>query len=254
MSSTTQEYYIRKATEGDARGPFTLEQLSSLAENGQADADTYYYDAASESWTLISANALLMETLFPAKKALKVKAKTASQVSTLNTFATNERAITVNDMLLAAEGQTEDTRDKADPAIAQAKAAAIGLYTALAILIITTAAYLLPHIDLVLAVDLAGLLVQPLPFFGFLTLALSVCLGLGAVVVYPLVRFAAMLCFGFTGAVFFFEGQTLPLVCAAAAGIGLYTCTITLSIPGVILAGVAGLAGALGVAKHLFTT
>lgn len=65
---STQEYYIRKAHEADARGPFTLEQLSSLAENGQADPDTFYYDAATEAWTAISANPALMESLFPAKK------------------------------------------------------------------------------------------------------------------------------------------------------------------------------------------
>ncbi|TAG31118.1 MAG: DUF4339 domain-containing protein [Verrucomicrobia bacterium] len=254
MSSTTQEFYIRKATEGDARGPFTLEQLSSLAENGQADADTYYYDAAVESWALISSNPVLMEALFPAKKALKVKAKTASQVSTLNTFAARDRPITVNDMLLAAEGQTTDTRDKADPSIAQAKAAAIGLYAALAILVTTTAAYLLPHIDLIMAADFGGLLLQPLPVIGLFTLILSVCLGLGAVASYPFVRFVAMLSFGFTGAIFFFEGQHFLLLCAAAASIGLYTCTISLSIPVVILASAAGLAGALAIAKHFFTT
>ena len=253
MSSTTQEYYIRKADEADARGPFTMEQLSSLAENGQVDGDTYYYDAAAESWTLVSSNPELMATLFPAKKSLRVKAKSASQVSTLNTVSENDISISVNDMLLAAEGKTEDTKDKADPAIAHARAATIGLYSALGILVITAAAYILPGIDLVLALDFGGLFRAPLPLLGVLNLVLALCLGLGAIGAYPVVRFAAMLGLGFTGTVFFFDGQTLPLACAAVAGAGLYLATICINTAAVLLVGIGGLAGAAGVAHYLFT-
>lgn len=251
---STQEFYIRKAHEADARGPFTLEQLSSLAENGQADADTFYYDAATEAWTPISSNGPLMETLFPAKKHLRVKAKTAAQVNTLNTVAANERAITVNDMLLAAEGRTEDTRDKADPAEGKARAASVGLYVAVVILAITAAAYILPGIDLVLAVDVAGLLRSPLPLFGLLNLALAVCLGLGAVGAYPVARFAAMLGFGFTGALFYLQNQPNQLAFAAAAAVGLYFCTILTNLAGVILVALLGVGGSVALAHHLFTT
>ena len=251
---STQEYYIRKANETDARGPFTLEQLSSLAENGQADADTFYYDAATEAWTAINANSALMETLFPAKKSLRVKAKTVTQVSNLNTMTANDRAITVNDMLLAAEGRTEDTKGKADPVIAQGRAAAVGLYTALGILVVTAAAYILPDIDLLFGLDFAGLLLSPLPLLGLFNLGLAVCLGLGATGAYPSVRFAATLGFGFAATVFFLQDQTIPLACSAAAAAGLYGCTLLINLPGVIFFGAAGLVGAVGLAKHLFTT
>ncbi len=254
MSSTTQEYYIRQAHESDARGPFTLEQLSSLAENGQVTPDTFYYDAAAETWALVSADAQLLATLFPEKKTLKVKPKSAAQVTTLNTVKSNDRAITVNDMLLASEGRTEDTRHKADPAEAQARAANIGLYSALAVLVVLTAAFLLPSIDLLFALDFTGLLVAGLPLVGLLTLALAVCLGLGAVATYPTVRFAAMLALGFTGAIFYFNGQPIQLGLSAAAGVGLYFCTICLSLPGVLLSAVLGLGGAVGLAHHYFTT
>lgn len=253
MSSTTQEYYIRKADEADARGPFTMEQLSSLAENGQVDGDTYYYDAAAESWTLVSSNPELMATLFPAKKSLRVKAKSASQVTSLNTVSETDASISVNDMLLAAQGRTEDTKDKADPAIARARAAGIGLYSALGILVVTAAAYILPAIDQVLALDIGGLFRAPLPLVGVLNLVLALCLGLGAVGAYPIVRFAAMLGLGFTGTLFFFDGQTFPLACATAAGIGLYFSTICLNTAVVLLVGVGGFLGAAGVAQYMFT-
>ncbi len=251
--STTQEYYIRKASETDARGPFTLEQLSSLTETGQVDADTFYYDAGTEAWAPINCNAALMQSLFPAKKVLRVRAKAANEMKTLNTVTENDRAITVNDMLLAAEGRTEDTRDKADPAISRGQAANIGSYASLAILLITAAAYILPHIDIVVALDLPAILQAPLVFLGILNLMLSVCIGLGAVSSYPFIRFSAMLGLGFAGTLLYFSGDNLTLIYAAAAAIGLYLCTVLVNIAGVIFFALLGLAGAIGLAQHYFT-
>lgn len=252
--STTQEFYIRKATETDARGPFTLEQLSSLVETGQVDAETYYYDAATENWVALSANPGLMEILYPAKKSLRVKPKSEAQLKTLNTVTRDDRPITVGDMLLAAEGRTADTKSKADPAIAEGRAAAVGLYAAMGMLFVTALAYILPHIDLIFALDLGGILLNPLCLFGVLNLALGACLGLGAVGAYPVVRFAAMLGFGFTAAVFYLQGETLPLIFSVAIGLGLFFCTLLVNLPGVILAAALGFIGACGVAHHLFTS
>jgi hypothetical protein len=252
--STTQEFYIRKATETDARGPFTLEQLSSLAENGQVDPDTYYYEAASETWATISGNPALMENLFPEKRSLRVKAKTDAQVKALNTVSESDRPITVNDMLLAAEGRTPDTKDKADPAIARGRAAGVGLYAAMGILFVSAAAYILPHIDILVSLDLGAILHAPLLLLGLLELALGLCLALGAIGAYPAVRFAAMLGFGFTGALYYLNGDIVPLAFAAAAGFGLFLCTIFLSLPTVLVAAVIGFVGACGLAHHLFTS
>lgn len=251
--STTQEYYIRKASETEARGPFNMEQLVSLAENGQADPDTYYYDAATEAWTPISGNADLMEALFPTKKILRIKPKSAAEVKNLNTVGENEQAITVDDMLLAAEGRTVDTKDKADPAILQSRAASIGGYACLGILVLTAAAYMLPHIDLLFALDFGGMLSNPLVILGVFNLVLGVCIGLGAVTTYPLIRFAAMLGFGFAGSLYYYDGQTTLLLFSAASAVGLYLCTILVNMPGVILFAVIGLLGALGLVQHMFT-
>lgn len=251
--STTQEFYIRKASETDARGPFSMEQLSSLAENGQVDAETYYYDAAAETWAAFGANPALMETLFPQKKSLRVKPKSDAQVKPLNTVSEADRPITVNDMLLAAEGRTADTRDKADPAISERRAAAVGIYSGMAILFVLSAAYILPHVDVLFALELAGILRTPLLLLGLLNLALGVCLALGASGAYPVVRFAAMLGLGFGGLVFYLEGELIPLAFTAAASLGLFLGTIILNLPGVILAAAIGFVGACGLAHHLFT-
>ncbi|HYP18287.1 MAG TPA: DUF4339 domain-containing protein [Opitutus sp.] len=64
----TQEFYIRNESDTEARGPFTIEQLSSLIDSGQLTPATLYYEATTEQWTTIEANAELKATLFPAKK------------------------------------------------------------------------------------------------------------------------------------------------------------------------------------------
>ncbi len=251
--SNTLEYYVRKAEETDARGPFNLEQLASLAENGQIDLDTYYYDAGAEAWAPLSGNPELIAQIFPTRKTLRVKAKSAAEVATINSNQDNAPAITVNDMLLAAEGLTEETKDKLDPAIAQAKAAGIGLYAALAILIVCAAAFILPSVDRLFALDVPGIIAAPLSILGLLHLGLAAALGLGAVTAYPVVRFAAMLTLGFAGTLFHLEGHPLPVLFSALAAAGLFLCTLLVHLQGVIFAAAAGFIGACGIAHHLFT-
>ncbi|HEY5228616.1 MAG TPA: GYF domain-containing protein, partial [Opitutaceae bacterium] len=59
----TQEYYIREASENEARGPYNMEQLVSLAETGQVTIETLWYDAALEDWALIGNNDALKAAL-----------------------------------------------------------------------------------------------------------------------------------------------------------------------------------------------
>ncbi|MEY4488551.1 MAG: hypothetical protein RIQ79_1059, partial [Verrucomicrobiota bacterium] len=152
---STQEYYIRKPEENEARGPFSMEQLTSLAENGQVDDSSLYYDAAKEEWTPVGNDKALHDALFPAKKNLRVRSKEI--IPTLNTVSVDDRPITVGDMLAAADGRTEETKDHADPAIAQARAAQIGLYSALACTVICGAAFTLPNLELALKFDLGAM-------------------------------------------------------------------------------------------------
>jgi len=51
-----EEIYIRSESETEARGPFNLEQLVSLADTGQVTAETLFYDANTEQWSAIGSN------------------------------------------------------------------------------------------------------------------------------------------------------------------------------------------------------
>lgn len=246
----TQEIYIRNATETEARGPFNVQQMSDLAEAGQVSGDTLVYDANTEQWVALNANAELMSAVFPEKKKLVLKAK---EIKTLNKPDENAKAITVNDMLAAAEGRTDDTKGKADPEIAMMRAAKIGMFGALFTLIAAAAAEILPSTDALLSMDPAKVLANPLIILGLLDVFLAVMLGLGTVSLYPVVRFRAALGLGLIGFFFYAQGLSAPLLQVAAGSVGLYFCTIVTGMIPAVIAAVAGVGGMGALAWHLLT-
>lgn len=246
----TQEFYVRNESETEARGPFNFEQLSSLTDNGQVTADTLFYDANTEQWAPISSNEELKQALFPEKRKLQMR--TASNVGNLNQESSDSRPpITVDDMLAAAEGRTADTKDRLDPGIAMGRAAALGRWGCIAMLILSVAAELLPEIDFLMAFKPGELLSHPLVILGVGDVILTVLLLLGAVTVYPVVRFRAALGLGFLGFVFYTQGLSLPLLAIAAGSFGMYFCTISVNMLVVLICAVIGLAGMAGVAYQM---
>jgi hypothetical protein len=247
----TQEFYVRSASETEARGPFTQEHLVSLVENGQITKETLFYDATSEQWMAIGDNAELCAQLFPEKKTLKLKAR--DNIKTLNVRKEDDAPISVEDMLAAAEGRTDETKGKLDPAIARERAAAIGLYAAIALLLISAASLVLPSIDVVIKLDPVEIIQHPLAILGAFHAGLAALLLLQVTQIYPLVRFAAALGLGFTGFLLWTEGQLVPLAALAVGSTGLYFCTVFINFLGVGLATGLGLAGMLGYAFYALT-
>ncbi|MEY3775831.1 MAG: hypothetical protein RLZZ129_2611 [Verrucomicrobiota bacterium] len=248
----TQEFYIRNESETEARGPFSLEQLSSLLDSGQITTATLYYEATTEQWVTIESNAEMKAVLFPEKKRLKVKAK--ENLNTLNTSTDSRPPITVDEMLAAAEGHTDETKDRKDPALAMARAAGIGMYGAMAMLLIAAAGELLPSVNFLMAFNLEQLPAHPLVVLGILDLALGLLLGLGMVNIYPFVRFRAALGLGFLGFIFYTQGQGLPLVAVLTGSAGLYLSTVSVNLLPVMLAVTIGLLGMLGVTHAMLTS
>lgn len=236
----TQELYIRNATETEARGPFSVQQVTDLAEAGQVTAETLVYDPTTEQWVALNTNTELMTIIFPEKKKLSLKAK---EIKTLNKADDTAKPITVNDMLDAAEGRTDDTKDKSDPQIAMMRAARLGMIAAIVALVVAAAGEILPGVDALMAMDGAKLLAQPLVILGVVDLGLAVLLGLGMVTLYPMVRFRAALGLGLLGFMFFAQGQSVQIAELAAGTIGLYLCTVFVSLIPVILAGLAAVGG-----------
>ncbi|MSU23968.1 MAG: DUF4339 domain-containing protein [Opitutus sp.] len=244
------EIYIRNASETEARGPYNLEQITSLAETGQMTAETLIYDAATEQWVAFSTNAELMAAAFPEKKKLGLKAK---EIKTLNKTDENAKPITVDDLLAAAEGRTDDTADRKDPEIAMMRAAKIGMWAAIAALVAAAAGEILPSTDAILSMDPAKIMGSPLVILGALDVMLIVGLGLGMTSLYQFVRFRAALGFGLMGFMFYANGLPVPIIQVAFGSAGLYLCTIFVSLVPVIISAGAAVAGMGTLARYLLS-
>jgi hypothetical protein len=247
-----EEFYIRSESETEARGPYNLEQITSLAEAGQVTAETLYYDATTEQWVAVGANAEVKAAVFPEKKKLSIKRD--NKVATLNQQTDSAAPISVNDMLAAAEGRTDDTKDKADPAIAMARCAKIGMWSAVAALVLAAAGEVLPVADMLLKLQPSQLLDHPLVVLGGLDAFLALMLILGVVSFYPFVRFRAALGVGFIGLIYWTQGMHTPLLALVAGSTGLYLSTIFVSYLPITIATLLSVAGMGGFAWLALTT
>lgn len=247
----TQEYYVRGINDTEARGPFTVEQLVTLGETGQVDAETLYYDAATEQWATIGSSEELKNAVFPQKKKLSVKPKEG--IKSLNVQKEEHRSITVEQMLAAAEGRTEETKDKRDYITDQYNSARIGMYAGLAIFALSAVALLLPHIDVVMALDVGKIAQQPFLLLGLVDVVCAVLLGLGMAAAYPFIRFRAAFGLGFLGLLFWVQGQPLTALAVVAGSVGMYFCTVFLSYAPIITSALLGLAGIGGFAYFMLT-
>lgn len=244
MITQMEEYYIRKEGDEDSRGPFTLDQLSSLVEADQVDRDTFYYEATTEKWVQIATDEDLVAALFPEKTKLKVKPK--ESISTLNIKREDDKPILVDHMLAAAEGRTSETSDKKDPTAGMARAAMWGMRFGSLILILSSAALLITNMEAVASVDVVAVLTNPFTIFGLIDLILGAILMLGSPGVYPWVRLRAAIGAGFFGLIFWSQGDLNLAILALATSVGLYFCTIFLNLGLVFLTGLLGLVGATG--------
>jgi hypothetical protein len=247
----TQEFYIRNASETEAHGPFTQEQLVSLAEAGKVDPQTLYYEAGTEQWIALGANLELKAAVFPEKRRLTIKPK--DHITTLNAPPDTHPPLSVDELLAAAEGRTSDTKDKRDRMIAYERAARIGRYACTIMLALSMGALLLPSIDHLAALDWMKLAGEPLVYLGVADFALMMALTLGAISVYPLVRFRAAVGIGFLGLIFWCQGNVVPLYTVAAGSIGLYLSTIFVSYVALGIAAGVGLTGMLAFAYYMVT-
>ncbi len=242
----TQEFYVRGINDTEARGPFTVEQLVTLGETGQIDTETLYYEAATEQWATFASNEELKNSVFPPRKRLTVKPK--EKISSLNVAREEHRPITVEEMLADAEGRTAETKDKRNLIVVQDRSAKIGLYAGLVVFLLSSAALLLPHADVIVAMNYEKILTQPLLILGLIDLTCAVLLGLGMATIYPFVRFRAALGVGFLGLFYWLQDRPEIALAVAVGSVGMYFCTVFLRYAPVIASALLGVVGMGGFA------
>lgn len=244
---STQEFYIRGESDTEARGPFNIDQLASLAEAGQVNGDTLYYDAAIEQWVTTGSNPELMATLFPEKKKLRMKQKV--EVKTVNVEKEDDEPIRVEEMLAAAEGKTRETAGRGDPKAAFESVAGWGRRVLTLVMGISVVTMLIPFIEPVYALEWMKIVTTPAILFGALDLFLLIMLLLGATSIYPFLRFRALLGLGFFGILHYLGGETQMIVPLVAMSVGIYFTTAAVNWTILFAAGALSL---LGVGTYAF--
>ena len=236
-----QEIYVRGANDTEARGPFGMEQLISLVEAGQVTAETYFYDATTEQWLMLSSSPEMKAALWPEKKRMGFKQK---EFTVVNEERSDSAApITVQQFLAAAEGKTEETKGKKDKNLIMMSAAIWGTRSAALISLLSAVALILPGIDALTSLDVAKIMDKPFMLLGLVDAGIALLLFLGVITIYPFVRFRAVFGLGFMGFLFVTQGQVTPMIAIAAGSTGLYFCTIFLSYIPLAVSALVGLCG-----------
>ena len=235
------EYYIRQKDVEDSRGPFSVDQLSSLAEAGQIDTETLIYDVEKETWNELSELPQLKAELFPERRKLNLKPK--EDVARLNLEDDNSPAITVDEMLAQAEGRTKDTKHKKNLDEKREILAYFGMHVAAVIFLLSGIALLAQDAGLLFSFDISAMMVNPLVLIGVVDLVLALILFLRTTAVYPFIRFRAALGVGFFALLYFSYGEPILLAAAVAGSVGLYFCTITVAMVPLAIVSILGLAG-----------
>lgn len=235
------EYYIRQKDVEDSRGPFSTNQLSSLAEAGQIDDETLIYDVEKETWSELSEMPQLKAELFPERKKLNLKPK--ENVARLNLEDDNAPPITVDEMLAQAEGRTKDTKHKRNLDEQREFLAYVAMHVAAVIFLISGIGLVAQDAGILFSFDISAMIVNPLVLIGAIDLVIALILFLRTTAVYPFIRFRAALGVGFFALLYFSYGEPTLLVAAVAGSVGLYFCTITVALAPLVIISILGLGG-----------
>ena len=257
-----QEYYIREMDQEEARGPFDMSKLVSLAEANQVHKDTLYYDEASSQWVAISANDKLRNEIFPERQKLSLKPKSAQEMTMLNEADEDDSAaVSVDELLAAAEGDTEETRHvKVEQRDSEASAKISPMLIGL-ILLIGAIVNVMPNYgvlnEVINGADPFTLLNAPMLIVGVLDAFFALAMFLAVTELFPLIRLRAALGLGFYGFLYWSrwtfgdEQAMMVMICSIVGSVGMYVCTITLNFRILLISAIAGLGGIGGMAYFL---
>ncbi len=244
------EFYIRTPDHEDSRGPFDVEKLATLADAKQIDQETLYYDDDKEEWMPIGANPELAAGVFPQRGKLSLKPQNSTPLTIPVKKADEvpkEEAVKVEEILAAADGETEETAHLTKGTKSFEKAAALGT-NGIGLMMLFSGFWLIfPQFQLVLLAyeeKTPSMLVNyPFMMVGFFDLMMALFLFLAATEVYPLLRGRGMLTTGFCAYLGWAIGDPILIGVATAAGVGMLYATITRRYSTMILSMALGIGG-----------
>lgn len=241
------DYYIRTPEQDESRGPFDISKLLTLAEAGQVTENTLYYDEEKEEWIPIALNEELKAKVFPKAESLKLRIGQGGENETFSADSKEAGGISVENMLKAAEADTEETRHLKRSQKSFERAVALASMTLGLMMILSSISLLVPHLDAVQGAvneqGYASLLNYPFLLVGLFDLIMAVLLLLSVTDIYPLIRGRSMLGLGFGVYVGWALGDPALLLAFGLGGAGVFLATIAQRFSFMVLAIVMGIGG-----------
>jgi len=237
------DYFIRYPDSEEAKGPYNIEQLQSLCEAKKVTPDTLHYDEEKEVWIAIRGNKDLHETLFPKEKKLTLRKKDEAPVAETKEEPASEPDINVSEILAAAEGETQETKDKVSDSQWRLRTMIWASHSLTLSFIISGLGLTFLHLESVLSGDPSVLLKNPFVLLAGIDILFGVFLALSVTAIYPLVRLRAALGIGFFLIYFYSFDQMTIAVLAALSMVGIYVNTFIARISVFIFTGPMAILG-----------
>ena len=246
------DYYIRTPDHDESRGPFDPAKLETLAESGQINPNTLYYDEEKEEWIPIAINEDLHASVFPQKKklSLKIRSESSEAGSEENLDEDDDGetgGLDVETMLDAAEGRTEEKKAYSEQRQSFERATALAS-PALGLMLLLSAAFMmLPLQSVFQSAYVNASYTEPLNYptilIGLFDLIMGLLLLLGVSELFPVARARGMLTLGFGLYVGWSIGDPIFMGVSTAAGLGIFLATIAQSTRSMLLAIILGVGG-----------
>jgi len=240
------EYYIREPESEEAKGPYDPARIADLMEAGKASELTLYYDEDREDWLPLMDCDEIRTAIQPQSRPLSLKPKDIVADS-LDAHDEQLPEQKVNDMLAAAEGNTEETRHLRKKARQAETSAAVSLPALAVIMLMAAIIDLWPSLPVITAIQNDGdwslLAAHPLIIVGVLDLFLTLCCILSVTDIFPIIRVRMMLGLGYFGFIFWSWGEIPQMIAIVVASFAAWLCTITLNLYHMIAGAVLGIVG-----------
>ena len=242
------DFYIRQSTESETRGPFDGDQMVSLAEAGQITLGTEVMGENKNSWVAVRDLPELKALLFPEHKKLGLKKERNREgIKYINKPEDEpEPTITVEQMLAAAGGHTEVTKNLKSHLKNIDRAAGLSMPMLTVMMALSSVANCLPRYRVLLELfthgNGDGVMQQPLALVGIFDCVLALGLFLNIFSLFPVIRLRAMLGVGFFVFYYWSQSDPISMIVAVTAGLGLFVCTMTLNLKTMIWFALIGVA------------
>lgn len=241
------ELFIRYPDSEEAKGPYNIEQLQSLSEAKKVKPETLYYDEDKEVWVAVNTNQELNEALFPTDKKLTLRKGDDENLNLLNKPEDeNAEKLTIEEILAAAEGETEETKGKVAKAKWSERTAIYTSHSLTATFGISAASLLFLNLSDLMSMSPALILMNPFIIFGAVDTFITICLAMAATTIYPFVRLRAAIGLGFMALYFYSFGQGVLAALISVSMISTFINTFTTRMTVFLATGPGAIGGILG--------